>query len=785
MACPGRGNRGMIDMISHYVFGETRKEERPLTGEDLDGIFLAADRASGKIQELPVDKIMEVLDNAANHWLRRDSPARREALERMPSICGYSREMTEAAIDSLFTMMKRENLYRTVRAHLGGSSYLDRFEYTHAHEGYIKAQPLGCVLHVNRGDLFTGGVESLIYGLLSKNVNILRLTRQDPLFPLLFARSLREVDEPGHICNSFAVLDLTGGGREMDGALISRCDGVVMLGGGGQDWSRDIPRDKRLVVHGPGYGIAIITSDGLKEADASRVLDQCALDVAMWEQKAPSSPHVIYVEKDVADAFLVKFPSHLEKISHRFPQENLPMEEKVKILKVREEARFMEAEGKGVLHRAHRSHRWTVVFEESPDFRVSCRNRTIYVKPFSSWADILSQALKMKEQIQTVGVLATPPQLRMLSKALSRIGVSRITPVGGMSTRKAWAPRNFEFPLRSLVKWISIEGIDRRFDLGDRIAPARPPVSRWDRLKNLLRYARDNSPFYAGHLKDVSVGDISGYAGFLKVPLLSAEDLQNNSPPAGDGLLTGPLANAYVFASGGSTARPRFSFYSYREMEEVSSIMAEIFLVAGLSRDDTTANLFTPAAMWDSLMVANQALEKIGCVSLPVEGYGRPEVILDYFRLLKPGALVGPPGVILGLARHARETGTPLAISKILYSGDPLGDEEVELLKSALGARIVQTTGYASLEGGPVGYKTPQDKGCTYRLLYEYMFLEVIDPSTLLPVERGGAGEIVITNFHRQLMPIIRYRTGERGRIIPRPADGGPRILTFEHLGKL
>jgi phenylacetate-coenzyme A ligase PaaK-like adenylate-forming protein len=65
------------------------------------------------------------------------------------------------------------------------------------------------------------------------------------------------------------------------------------------------------------------------------------------------------------------------------------------------------------------------------------------------------------------------------------------------------------------------------------------------------------------------------------------------------------------------------------------------------------------------------------------------------------------------------------------------------------------------------------------------MFLEVIDPSTLLPVERGGAGEIVITNFHRQLMPIIRYRTGERGRIIPRPADGGPRILTFEHLGKL
>jgi phenylacetate-CoA ligase len=38
---------------------------------------------------------------------------------------------------------------------------------------------------------------------------------------------------------------------------------------------------------------------------------------------------------------------------------------------------------------------------------------------------------------------------------------------------------------------------------------------------------------------------------------------------------------------------------------------------------------------------------------------------------------------------------------------------------------------------------------------------EIIDPKTMLPVEEGQKGELVLTNLGRVGMPLIRYRTGD------------------------
>jgi len=45
--------------------------------------------------------------------------------------------------------------------------------------------------------------------------------------------------------------------------------------------------------------------------------------------------------------------------------------------------------------------------------------------------------------------------------------------------------------------------------------------------------------------------------------------------------------------------------------------------------------------------------------------------------------------------------------------------------------------------------------------------LEVVDPETGLPLPEGEEGEIVVTMFQREAMPLIRYRVGDLGRIMP------------------
>lgn len=771
-------------LYHHYIFGEFKESLQPLSPEDLEEIFLQADRQSARIQDLSIEKIVEILDMLAERWLDPDYHHRKAVLERMPAIVGYSRKMTEAALDALFENMHRKNLMRTLRGQLGKLVFLDRFDYNPAYDGYLKAQPLGVVLHVSPGNVFVGGIDSLLYGFLSKNVNLLKVSGRDPVFPLIVARSLQEIDHSGDLANSFCVLNYPGRDREIEAIMKQNCDGIVVIGGEDavRSYREDLPLGTRLVEYGPRYSFAIVTASGFQEFDQDEIMQRCARDVVMWDQKACSSPQVIFVEDTVMEKFLESFPRHLEILGREFPQENISFDEKVEILKAREMARMDEADGKAELHYSPRSSRWTVIYEESPDFKTSPTNRVVYVKPFKSWADIMSRMIRIKPYLQSVGLLAATDQFKTFSKALARMGVSRITRVGTMYRGKPGSPHDFDFPLRRLINWVNIEWIESRFDLGDYIAPPQPTLSRWERLDNLVKSARGNSEFYRKHLQNT--GPIRDYDDFMRVPFLTKHHIYRNTPPVSKDMLTDELVNAYVFASGGSTGEPKFNFYSFREIDKVSSILADIYQIAGVTRGDTVANLFMAGYLWTSFIVVNDALEKIGCVTLPISGNADLDLILRYMQLFKPNVAVGLPSMIIRLAEEIQRRNLGLTIEKILYGGEHFSPEAVKFLEESVGARIIRSAGYASVDAGPIGYQCEKCTGGVHHLLYDYMFFETIDLETDRSVEIGEVGEIVISNFHRRLMPIIRYRTGDLGRVLPNSCPCLHPTPLFELLGR-
>jgi phenylacetate-CoA ligase len=52
--------------------------------------------------------------------------------------------------------------------------------------------------------------------------------------------------------------------------------------------------------------------------------------------------------------------------------------------------------------------------------------------------------------------------------------------------------------------------------------------------------------------------------------------------------------------------------------------------------------------------------------------------------------------------------------------------------------------------------------------VWEDHFLpEVVDPLTLEPVPEGEEGELVFTSLTRQAMPVVRFRTRDRTRLLP------------------
>jgi len=168
--------------------------------------------------------------------------------------------------------------------------------------------------------------------------------------------------------------------------------------------------------------------------------------------------------------------------------------------------------------------------------------------------------------------------------------------------------------------------------------------------------------------------------------------------------------------------------------------------------------------LWTSFLAASEALEKLGCVKLPIAGNVDADSILGYLQLFNPTVLLGLPSLLVRLAELAEERGVALKVRTILYGGEAMSREARLYLEDVLGAHTVASAGYASVDAGPVGYQTLDLPVGHHHLLYDYQFVEFLDPQTGDPVPDGEIGEITVTCLRRRLMPLIRYRTGDLGR---------------------
>jgi phenylacetate-CoA ligase len=87
---------------------------------------------------------------------------------------------------------------------------------------------------------------------------------------------------------------------------------------------------------------------------------------------------------------------------------------------------------------------------------------------------------------------------------------------------------------------------------------------------------------------------------------------------------------------------------------------------------------------------------------------------------------------------------------------------------------------YSLTETGPIGYLCP--RGDAYHVLPHDLHVEVLDEDGL-PVSDGARGEVAVTGGRNPFLPLVRYRTGDFGRLAFEPCPCGeetPRLLDLE-----
>lgn len=161
-----------------------------------------------------------------------------------------------------------------------------------------------------------------------------------------------------------------------------------------------------------------------------------------------------------------------------------------------------------------------------------------------------------------------------------------------------------------------------------------------------------------------------------------------------------------------------------------------------------------------------KAVERLGAVPIKA-GFGQSwGELIALVKETRPEACIGFPVPLLSLARMY---GEDFPIQRALVSGDACPKGVMEELEAILGSRLYPH--YGSRECGLGGAVTcPAFEGMHLR--ENHIIPEIVDENgRVLP--DGEYGELVITTIGSDAMPLIRYRTGDHTRILPKCPCGG------------
>jgi phenylacetate-CoA ligase len=299
-----------------------------------------------------------------------------------------------------------------------------------------------------------------------------------------------------------------------------------------------------------------------------------------------------------------------------------------------------------------------------------------------------------------------------------------------------------------------------------------------ERLRRVLAEVAAANPFYRRKWQAAGVADpadLRGLADLRRLPFTTKQELladQEAHPPFGTAL-TYPLERYTRFhVTSGTTGRPLRWLDTPESWEWWCRCWGFVYRAAGIGPGD---RIFFPFSFgpFIGFWAGFDAAARVGALAIP--GGGQDSALrLRTMREVGATALVCTPSYALRLAQVAREQGhepAALPVRVTIHAGEPGASIPAtrQRIAQAWGARCFDH--YGATEVGAVGFECTAEAGGVHVNESEFV-AEVLDPATGEVADEGD-GELVLTNLGRVGSPVIRYRTGDRVRLVTAPCACG------------
>jgi len=318
-------------------------------------------------------------------------------------------------------------------------------------------------------------------------------------------------------------------------------------------------------------------------------------------------------------------------------------------------------------------------------------------------------------------------------------------------------------------------------DEAEAIPPRDMEKLQLERLRAGVARVSNTVPFYRATLSDagVTAEGIRSLEDLARLPFTSKRDLHDHYP---FGLLAVPMKDVIrLHASSGTTGRPTVVAYTRNDIGMWSGLMARTFAAAGVTPDDRVHNAYGYGLFTGGLGF-HYGAETLGATVIPVSG-GNTKRQLMIMRDFGSTVLCCTPSYSLLIAEVAREDGIDLRSLPLkvgIFGAEPWSERMREEIESRLGIVALNVYGLSEVIGPGVSSECTEKQGM--HISEDHFIPEIIDPGTGERLPDGEMGELVLTCLTKEALPLIRYRTRDRTRLLRGKCACGRTTVRMERL---
>jgi phenylacetate-CoA ligase len=311
----------------------------------------------------------------------------------------------------------------------------------------------------------------------------------------------------------------------------------------------------------------------------------------------------------------------------------------------------------------------------------------------------------------------------------------------------------------------------------DTAAVVSPAPDRDQLLRDAIARARHGA-FYARHLAGHTV---TGRADLGSLPLTFKSDLRDATP---FGMLAVPPHRAWHYhETSGTTGEPISTWCGLSELRAMAAVVYR--MVPELSQQSMLLNrfpLFAPVSFVfeEAMRLAGACHIAAGTMSWDVP-FDRAVDFIHRLGVTALSSLPLEPVLLHDLAQYQGMDPRQVfdTVRVVFCGGAVLPPALRRAIETDWSARVVEI--YGSNETMLMGVGCPRGR---LHLCSDLLEFEVLDPDTHQPVPDGTPGVATVTSLVHQVMPLVRYFTGDVVRRAAAPCDCGLPGPTADVLGR-